>query len=176
MTESENTSAPSPDLFSAGPGKANRKSWIPMVIGLLLIVMGIGVLALLGRGKAAQTSSQNDPYILKLPISGLHMEEAGTFAGGKITYVEGRLSNLGDRKVTGASMEVLLKNSLNETVQKETQPVVVLLRAAPYADYGSLDQTPLAPGQSREFRLTLEHVSADWDGQIPQVRVVKVTY
>ncbi|HWX53562.1 MAG TPA: hypothetical protein VN176_03110 [Verrucomicrobiae bacterium] len=176
MTENENISAPSPDLFSTGPGKANRKPWIPMVIGLLLIVMGMGVLALLGRGKAAQTSGLNDFYIPKLQISGLHMEEAATFAGGKITYVEGRLNNGGDRKVTGASMEVLLKNSLNETVQKETQQVVVLLRATPYADYGSLDQSPLAPGQSREFRLTLEHVSADWDGQIPQVKIVKVTY
>jgi hypothetical protein len=75
-----------------------------------------------------------------------------------------------------ARVEVLFKNSLGETAQKDTLPVTVLLPNVPYVDYGLMDRAPLAPGQARDFRLTLEHVSTDWDGQIPQVRAVTVSY
>jgi len=44
----------------------------------------------------------------------------------------------------------------------------------PYLDYGPLDLAPLAPGQARDFRLTIEHITIEWDGQLPQARVVSV--
>ena len=93
-----------------------------------------------------------------------------------MTYIEGTINNAGDKKVTGAQVQVLFKNSLGEIAQKETLPVMVVMPNAPYVDYGTLDRAPLGPHQSRGFRLTLEHVSADWDGQIPSVKVVGVTY
>jgi hypothetical protein len=71
---------------------------------------------------------------------------------------------------------VTFKNTLGETVQKENLPVTVVLPNLPYVDYGTMDHAPLAPGQTRDFRLTLEHVSADWDGQVPQVKVVSLSY
>jgi hypothetical protein len=77
--------------------------------------------------------------------------------------------------VTGARVQVFFKNSLGETAQKETLPVLAVLPNTPYTDYGTLDRAPVAPGGSRDFRLTLEHVSADWDGQIPTVKVVSVS-
>jgi hypothetical protein len=93
-----------------------------------------------------------------------------------VTYIEGTINNAGDKKLTGAQVQVFFKNSLGETAQKETLPVMVVIPNTPYVDYGTLDRAPLTARQSRGFRLTLEHVSADWDGQIPAVRVVAVTY
>jgi hypothetical protein len=104
------------------------------------------------------------------------MATAQNFAGGSVTYIEGKITNTTDRKVTNARVEVLFKNSLGETAQKDTLPVTILLRTTPYVDYGSIESSPLASGQARDFRLTLEHVSTDWDGQVPQVRVVTLAY
>jgi len=175
--ESAKNGAPHEGVPSeATPGRDNPKPWIPMVIGLVLVSAGIAVFARFGGGHSVQPPGQNDPYVAKLQIADLHMEEAANYAGGKVTYIEGKIGNTGDRKVIGASVEVVFKNSLNEVVQRGKQPVTVLLRATPYADYGLLDQAPLAPGQSRDFRLTLEHISADWDVQIPQVKVVSISY
>jgi hypothetical protein len=78
--------------------------------------------------------------------------------------------------VTGASVQVIFKNSLGEVAQKDTLPVTVLLPNVPYVDYGLMDRAPLAAGQARDFRLTLEHVSTDWDGQVPQVKPVSMAY
>jgi len=55
-------------------------------------------------------------------------------------------------------------------------PVTVLLPNVPYVDYGLIDRAPLAAVQTRDFRLTLEHVTADWDGQAPTVKVVSMAY
>ena len=34
---------------------------------------------------------------------------------------------------------------------------------------------PLAPGQSKPFRLTFEHISADWNHAYPELQVTDVT-
>jgi hypothetical protein len=104
------------------------------------------------------------------------MARAQNFAGGSVTYIEGTVANTGDKKVTAASVQVTFKNYLGEISQKETVPVTVVTPNASYIDYGTLDRVPLAPGQKRDFRLTLEFVTPDWDGQIPQVKVVSVGY
>jgi hypothetical protein len=53
---------------------------------------------------------------------------------------------------------------------------MVVLPNIPYVDYGPMTQAPLAPGKSSDFRLSLEHVTADWDGQIPQLRIISASH
>lgn len=138
---------------------------------LVLVV----VVVLLTRG-GKSTDNPADPNLAKLQVSNLHMATAQNFAGGSVTYIEGKLTNGTDRKITGARVQVIFKNSLGEISQKDTLPVTVLLPNVPYVDYGLIDRAPLAAGQTRDFRLTLEHVTTDWDGQAPQVKVVSVSY
>jgi hypothetical protein len=147
-----------------------------MIVGVgAVLVLIVGLVLITRSGRPANTNP-GDPNLAKLQISGLHMATAENFAGGSVTYIEGKITNSTDRKVTGASVQVLFKNSLGETAQKDTLPVTVLLPNVPYVDYGLIDRAPLAPSQARDFRLTLEHVSTDWDGQIPQVKAVTVSY
>ena len=140
--------------------------WLALVIGLVLFTRS---------GKPTATNP-GDPNLKKLEISQIHMATAQNFAGGSVTYIEGKITNASDRKVTSASVQVLFKNSLGETAQEETLLVTVLLPNVPYVDYGPIDRAPLNPGQARDFRLTLEHVTTDWDGQVPQVKVVGIGY
>lgn len=148
-----------------------------MAIGVVLVAAIVAALVLAGRaGKNSANTNPGDPNLAKLQISDLHMATAQNFAGNSVTYIEGKISNHTSKKVTGARVEVLFKNSIGEIAQKEVLPVNVVMPNAPYLDYGPLDRAPLAPGQSSDFRLTLEHVSVDWDGQVPQVRMVAVAY
>jgi len=156
--------------------ESESRSWIPMAAGAALLLVIVAGLVLLTRSGRPAPANPGDPNLAKLQIANLHMATAQNFAGGSVTYIEGKITNTTDRKVTGASVQVVFKNSLGETAQKDTLPVTVLLPNVPYVDYGPIDRAPLAPGQSRDFRLTLEHVSTDWDGQAPQVRVVSIGY
>ncbi len=164
-----------PQAFTSHAEQVPERNWLPMALGgamVLIVLIAIGIIA---RNKADQ-GPKPDPYTAQVQVSGLHMATAENFAGGSVTYIEGNINNAGDKKITGAQVQVLFKNSLGETAQKETLPVMVVMPNTPYVDYGTLDRAPLAAHQSRGFRLTLEHVSADWDGQIPAVRVVSVSY
>jgi hypothetical protein len=163
--------------FTPVEEQSEKRSWTPMAVGLALVVVIVAVLVLAGRaGKNASSAGSGDPNIAKVQISSVHMATAANFAGNSVTYIEGKISNQSDKKVTGARVEVRFKNSLGETAQKDVLPVAVVMPNTPYLDYGPLERAPLAPGQSSNFRLTLEHVTTDWDGQMPQVKVVAVAY
>jgi hypothetical protein len=170
MADSEN-----PQPFAPVASEERERNWLPMAIGAVLVVVAVAILAVLTRGGASTSSNQPSAYATKLQIDNLHMATAENFAGGSVTYILGRIVNRGDQKVTGARVQVLFKNSLGEIAQKETLPLMAVLPNSPYVDYGTLDRAPLAPGQARDFRLTLEHVSADWDGQIPVVKVISAS-
>jgi len=146
-----------------------------MAAGGAFVLLLVVVVILLTRG-GKSTGNPADPNLAKLQVSNLHMATAQNFAGGSVTYIEGKLTNGTDRKVTGASVQVIFKNSLGEISQKDALPVTVLLPNVPYVDYGLIDRAPLAAGQTRDFRLTLEHVTTDWDGQAPTVKVVSIAY
>ena len=162
--------------FSPAQQQEEKRNILPMAIGgVIVLVLIVGVVLLTRAGKPANTSA-GDPNLAKLQVSELHMATAENFAGGSVTYIEGKLTNSTARKVTAASVQVMFKNSLGEIAQKDTLPVTVLLPNTPYVDYGLIDRAPLAPGQTRDFRLTLEHVTTDWDGQVPAVKVVSIAY
>jgi len=153
----------------------DRRNWTPMIIGAVVVLAVLVALALFSSRPSSQANT-NDPYLAKMQVSDVHMAQAQNLAGASFTYIKGKITNNGDRKITGAREEVIFRNSLGEIAQKDVIVVNVLLRSIPYDDYGPIDQAPLAPGQTRDFQLTLEHVTADWDGQMPQVRVVAVSY
>jgi hypothetical protein len=152
------------------------RNWVPMIVGLVVVAAIVAAATIFGLLGRSGQSSQNDPYLAKLQLSDLHMATAQNFAGTSVTYIEGRATNAGDRKVNGARVEVRFKNSLGQISQKEPLPLTVLLPNTPYVDYGTLDRAPLGPGQSRGFRLTLEYVTPDWDGQVPELRVISVEH
>jgi hypothetical protein len=162
--------------FSPVQQQEEKRNILPMVIGVVVVAIIIAVLIFATRAGKPAGTAPGDPNLAKLQVSNLHMATAENFAGGSVTYIEGKLTNGTDRKVTSASVQVIFKNSLGETAQKDTLPVTVLLPNVPYVDYGLIDRAPLAPGQTRDFRLTLEHVTTDWDGQVPTVKVVSIGY
>jgi hypothetical protein len=170
MADSEN-----PQPFSPPPAPDDERNWLPMAVGAGLVVLAVVAVIVFTRMGLSRPQA-GDPYIAKLEVGGLHMARAENFAGGSVTYILGRIANTGDKRIKGARVQVVFKNSIGEISQKDVVPVAVRVPNAPYEDYGPLESLPLAPGQVRDFRVTLEFVTPDWDGQVPQVKVVSVSY
>lgn len=104
------------------------------------------------------------------------MSESSSLAGGKVTYVDGRIANTGSRTVTGITVQVLFRTFAHEVTQNETQPLKLIRTRDPYIDVQPVSVAPLAPGDSREFRLIFDGVSPDWDGAYPEIRVLRVDF
>jgi hypothetical protein len=149
--------------------------WMPIGIGAALVVVVIAALVFFSRGGPAP-SGQAHPYAANLKFSDLKLSAAENFVGGNVTYLDGELANSGDRTVNGATVELTFRNALNEVVQKESQRVMALATSGPYPDVLDLRSAPIAPGKARVIRLTLEHISADWNRAYPEIKVTSVSF
>ena len=158
------------------PEPESTTPWVPIIIGGVAILVVLGIIFFLSRrGGSSQAGSEPDPYAANLRISDETLSTAQNFAGQEVTYIEGKVVNNGQSTVDGATVQVSFKNSLGEVVQRETQSLAIIRTRDPYIDTTSLKILPLKPGQTRELRLTFEHISADWDHQKPELRIMRAS-
>jgi hypothetical protein len=149
--------------------------WPAIAIGAVFILVSVGLFVLVTRGPSRPRNSAPPAYAAQLSLHDINFSQSQNFVGGTVTYMEGTISNSGDRAVTSAEVKLQFKNSLGEVVQEEEQPLKVLTRTGPYPEAIDLRLIPLKPHQSEEFRFTFEHISTDWNQQPPDVRVTDVT-
>jgi hypothetical protein len=73
-------------------------------------------------------------------------------------------------------MNLVFHNTLNEVVQKETMPLHVLVenQMGGYPDLVDMSRSPILPGHSKDVRMTLEHISADWNQVAPDMQLVNL--
>ena len=115
-----------------------------------------------------------DPYAPKLAISGIQMSEATSFSGAKVTYIDGQITNSGDRTMTAITVQVGFHNDVGQFAQRLAVPLSLIRTREPYVDTQPVSAAPIEPGQTRDFRLIFDAVPADWNQQIPEIRVISV--
>jgi hypothetical protein len=144
---------------------------------VVVVVASVAVLVLEhNKPKATVTpiSAAPDVYAANLPITGLAMSESSNLAGGKVTYLDGHVANIGDRTVTGITVQILFRTYAHEVAQNETQPLKFIRIREPYIDLEPVSAAPLGPGEEHAFRLIFDAVNRDWDGAYPEIRVLHV--
>jgi hypothetical protein len=149
-------------------------NWTAVAIGVGAMVIVLGLIALLSLSQH-KTPAPPPAYLSSLQLSHLKMSAAENFVGASVTYLDGIISNTGDKTVIHSVVHVAFRNSLGEVAQAEDVPLHVLQTGGPYLDAVDLLTSPLAPGQSKPFRLTFEHVSSDWNQQYPELKIADVT-
>jgi uncharacterized protein DUF2393 len=105
----------------------------------------------------------------------LKTSAAQNFVGATVNYLDGSITNTGTQTVTHAVVQVTFKDEMGQTAQREELPLHVLRTGGPYDEAVDLSQSPLAPGQSKPFRLTFENISAQWNHAYPDLQMTQVT-
>lgn len=169
---------------STGPqlirtAEPHERNWLPLAIAaaVVLAIAAIAVIAVEhGRSKptVAPINAAADPYAANLPLTNLALSESANLAGGKVTYVDGHITNKGNQTVTGISVQILFRDPAHEVAQNETQPLKLIRTREPYVDLQSVANAPLKPGDERDFRLIFDPVTKDWDGAYPEIRILQV--
>jgi Protein of unknown function (DUF2393) len=154
-------------------------NWLPLVVATaVVLVLAVVVVMVLERSKGTvqvtPISAAPDPYATSLAITNVAMSEAANLAGGKVTYLDGHIANIGNRTVTGVTAQVLFRTFAHEVAQNETQPFKFIRTREPYVDLEPVSAAPLKPGDGQDFRLIFDSVSPDWDGAYPEVRLIHV--
>jgi hypothetical protein len=168
-------------------------------------VVVVVVFFFVGRSKGGTSptpiSAPLDPYAANLVITNLQMSQSSNLAGGQLTYVDGQITNQGNRTLTGITVQILFHNgapppapaptpgsisiapppsnqiakqteAAGGVAQNETQELKFIRMREPYIDVEPVSASPLKPGASRDFRLIFESVAPGWDGAYPEIRII----
>jgi hypothetical protein len=81
------------------------------------------------------------------------------------------VKNNGPRTVVGGAVQAVFRDTLGQTVQTETLPLRALVPhpLGGQDEAGDLALAPLGPGQTRTLRLTIEHISSEWNQAQPDL-------
>jgi hypothetical protein len=150
-----------------------------VVIAAVAVALLVTVLVLAGRRHAdtayPKTILPAAPYASNLALTGLQMSQSGSMAGGKQTYIEGRVINKGPKTVTGITVQAVFANDAAMPPQVETSPLNIIYMREPYLDTRPVSASPLAPGGQEDFRLIFEDVGDNWNQQMPQLHITQVS-
>jgi hypothetical protein len=165
----------SPELFTPRTPERNSSPILPIAIaGLVVLLIVGGILFATHKKPAAALNAIQplDPYAASLPISGIVMSESTSLSGGKSTFIDGHIRNTGTRTLSAATLQVLFANDVQLPPQVETLPLALIRTHEPYVDTQLLSDSPLKPGDDREFRLIFENINSNWNQQLPQIHVI----
>ncbi len=138
------------------------------------VVIVIAIVAALLLRSQPKTASGPPPYAASLKLSDFKMSAAQNFVGATVSYVDGVVTNSGDKTVIHVIVEVRFKDDMGQLAQREEIPLQVLKTSGPYPEAVDFSVSPLGPGQSTTFRLTFEGISAQWNRQFPEIQVTDV--
>jgi hypothetical protein len=171
----------STDSLGASLSDGRGRNWVPLAVAAALVIaVVVTALVMDGHKKPAVETGANstgpDPYSASLPITNLTMSESSNLAGGKVTYIDGHIANMGNRIVTGVVVEVTFRDYANKVAQSQRMPLTLIRMREPYIDTGEMAATPMQPGTQQDFRLNIDAVSPDWAGALPEVAIARVNF
>jgi hypothetical protein len=169
--ESMEKAAPAePVLFGARNAQSESRNWTPLIVGFALVLLMVAAIAILGRTKKEVVKTA-DPYAPNLVVEQARLSQADNFIGATVTYIDLTVKNNGGRTVVGGAVQAVFRDTLGEAVQTETLPLRALLPHAlgGEAEAGEMARAPLGPGQERTLRLTVEHISSQWNQALPEL-------
>ena len=149
-------------------GQEGRRFPLAFVLSAVLVAAIVGGLLLMSRSgrSSGQTAVVKLPfgpaeraYAARIQLGGMEMSRAANLLNQEITYLSGVAQNQGERSVGELEVTIEFRDALNQVVLRETRRILGS-RAA-----------PLGPGQGRAFQVSFDHVPADWNVQLPAVRI-----
>jgi len=165
-------------LFAAKAPEESRRGLMVMVGAAALLILAIVLVMLHGRQGGRTTINAvlpADAYAGSLELSDVAMSESTSLSGGKSTFIDGKVKNLGTKTVTGVTVQVLFHNDEGLSPQVETLPLSLIRTHEPYIDTVPVSAAPLKQGDQREFRLIFETIPENWNQQTPEIHLVKIT-
>ncbi len=148
---------------------------------LIAIIVAAAILAALivwlpkaPKAKTPPTAAQvpQQPTGNQIQLTNLKITPAPT---GGAFYLDGTLVNNGSTTINGIQVELDFKNLAGQTIEKETLPVEGIVQASNPPQIQNLSAAPIQPRQTRPFRVSVTHVPAGWNQQVPEMKILTVT-
>jgi hypothetical protein len=154
------------------PSSASKKpsvSYLPIAIGLVSLIILVTALLYLNHSRSSggsdeQASAEAKAYVQNLELSDVKMQAAENFMQQQVVEVSGKITNRGGRPLDSIDVYCLFYGVDRRMVHRER---VSIVRAS---------GKPLAPNETRSFRLPFDALPADWNQAVPHLVVAQIKF
>lgn len=168
--------ASEPTLFQPPPQRAQWRI-VLLVAAIAAVILLVGILWLGNPFQPPTAPAPSQPlppmdaeaetYARSIRFDNFELSRWQNFLGQSVIYLDARVTNSGSRTLRALELTMEFQDPYGRVVLRETLRPIGGGRSA-LADPRS---TPLKPGESRGFRAAFEHLPADWNNAVPQIRV-----
>jgi hypothetical protein len=154
------------------PGESSYKdqrSQFPYAFtaGLIIVAILVAVIVLVVKHtRTAPVAEVKLPYGAteqaysdRIHFDDIKLAHATNFLNQDFTYVAGTIANMGDKDIKAIQVQIEFRNTLDQVVLRENESLI------------PPDAEPIPAGQRRDFQVTLEHLSEEWNHQYPSIYV-----
>jgi len=162
-------------MDSLGQTAAEERDTSRLIIMVaVVVVIGGAIGAALLLREPPKRVQPPSPYIAKIKLSNFKMSAAENFIGATVNYIDGDITNEGDKNITRVMVQVNFEDSMGQLAQREELPLRVIRTNGAYEEPVDMNAAPLAPGKTSPFRLTFDTISAQWNRQYPVITITDV--
>ena len=144
------------------------KSFLPVPVlagGIFLLVVFGAIFWLVRRPQPPPPpppSAESLAYLPQITISEFHLSSADNMVGSVIIYLDGKVTNGGNKAVRRLRVRLFFYDTLNQVILREERDIVSISSAA------------LAAGETRDFQLRFNRPPSSWNVQPPQFQLVSL--
>ena len=146
-----------------------RSTTVYILMAAAALVVVIGVLIVISRPRPEAPSgpflsADQKAYLAQIVISDTRMSAAENFLGHTVIYLDGQVTNRGNRIVRQVEIQMEFVDMLNQVVLRD--------KAFPLKP----PMPPLKPGETRTFQVSFDHMPAEWNQAAPTITVKSVQF
>ena len=148
--------------------KKRRQMPIAFLLAVVVIGLLVGGVVLYSRHASSTAGAKPQPlpmgpqeqaYVANIKFTDPKMSRASNFLNQEVTFIFGTVENDGPRPIRQIEVTIEFHDVFNQVVLRDTQRLL-----APESD-------AIGPGQQRDFQLSYEHISDQWNVQYPTMKI-----
>ncbi|HTS13689.1 MAG TPA: FxLYD domain-containing protein [Candidatus Limnocylindrales bacterium] len=103
---------------------------------------------------------EEQAYAPSIHFDNPQMARAKNLLNQEFIYVAGTLSNTGNRSIAALTVTMEFHDPFKQVILRDTEQLV------------TRKNSPVPPGGTRDFQITLEHIPAEWNQAYPSFRII----
>lgn len=142
-----------------------------ILIGALAVLAVAATLFYLSRpaplkqaGSASAPPDEAKAYVRHLELSELSMQASESFTNQQLVEIQGKIANHGSRPLKSVHILCLFYNLGGQEIHRERSAIV------------PASEAPLAPGQTRPFRLPFDALPPGWNQAVPRMVIADISF
>ena len=143
---------------------------IPLVVGAIIVVLGLGAWGFLGYWERthppapAVLTAEAKQYVHSLQLSDVEMKATESYMKQKVVEITGKIANNGPRVINVIEINCVFRDAYGQVVLRERVTVV-----------GRRTGT-LAPGNAKSFRLAFDTIPESWNQSLPDLVIAQIVF